>query len=401
MTDDTINIGQAPDQTPTVNITPTTPQVDVQTANLRADKARFGLSKYLPDYTKDAWYTSIISGQEGEARKAASASINYADTQRRLQELHDTGKLSPPNLSNPDSVIETGFANQFMHPMTDMSNDFYKQSLYGDANRENPVAVGDIAAKAAAAGTVSELANTYWQGIKDRVAGAGQDVSQRFLNPDILPTFVPSAALDVMGAAFAPVSAIDDVLDKVFPSLKKARDQGQIIPLETVSEAVSVAALGLGMGHLTTEMSDAARGAIKALSVVDGTRPVETVVNAAHGDLQTAAQHQVAADINSGNSPRAERDRDIRSLTSNFRLDMDKIQENPGNYGQDLVNRIRDANNGLVDNLSKKIQTVMKVNRTPQVSAWLTRKEHSVPVISKKWATTGTRHFLRCSVTGR
>ena len=369
MTDDTVDIGQAPESTQTVNITPTTPQVDVQTANLRADKARFGLSKYLPDYTKDAWYTSIISGQEGDARKAASASINYADMQRRLQELHDTGKLSPPNLSNPDSVIETGFANQFMHPMTDMSNDFYKNSLYGDANRENPGAVGDIAAKAAAAGTVSELAQTYWQGIKDRLAGAGQDIAQHFLNPGVLPTAIPSAALDVMGGAFAPISAIDDVLDKVFPSLKKARDQGQILPLETVSQVVTTAALGLGMGHLTADMTNAARGAIRTLSVVDGTRPIETVQAAAHGDLQTAAQHQIAADINAGNSPRAERDRDIRSLTSNFRLDMDKIQENPGNYGQDLVNRIRDANNGLVDNLSKKIQTVMKVNRTPQVMA--------------------------------
>ena len=426
MTDDTVNIGQAPDQTQTVNITPTTPQVDVQTANLRADKARFGLSKYLPDYTKDAWYTSIISGQEGTARKAASASINYADTQRRLQELHDTGELSPPNLSNPDSVIETGFADQFMHPMTDMSNDFYKNSLYGDANRTNPGAVGNAAAITASVVTAQEQTKNAYQTMASEIGAAGSDIYKQFTNPGILPNFLPRLVLDALKVINAPVAGTGAEIENTFPSLKKAQQQGQIIPLESVSDALDVVILGMfgearGPGAGTAleagesasdrvlskldkiravaedprtdpgtravaqsildrmrgtvptadaeKVAKAATDSVKASASVNGERPIETVQAATHGDLPTAAQHQITEDVNAGNSLKVERDRDIRSLTSNFRLDQTAIEENPGNYGQDLVNRVRDANDGAVTNLSKKIQTVMKVNRTPMVMA--------------------------------
>src|ERR1700734_98038 len=85
----TVNINNTqPQPQQTVNITPSwIPSVDPKTADFRAAKADFGLQPYMPNMDKDSWYSGILSGDEENYRKAASAAINDKNAQTRLDLL--------------------------------------------------------------------------------------------------------------------------------------------------------------------------------------------------------------------------------------------------------------------------------------------------------------------------
>jgi hypothetical protein len=428
---DTVNIGQAPEDTQTVSIGPSTPPVDVDTARLRAEKAQFGLGSYMPNMNKDSWYSGILSGQEPEMRQSAAAAVKLQDTNNRLATLGQTGQLPPPKNADPQSIIEQEFANKFMSPMKDMSNEFYGTSLYGQANIQNAAAVDQVSADAAHASTMWDVAKTWGTAYAQSFQGASQDIASQILHPTPYATAPFSIANDIVSAILgAPIEATGETIEKYFPSLKKAQEQGQILPLESVANVIGTGLFIMGFGtkatgkYVTTADSttlpemkmetqskldkiravandtradpatravaqsildrmegrptgpvqQAADEAVKASTTVDNTRPAEAVQASTHGDLEKAAEVQTAANIDAGTNPLSEQQRDLQSLTSNYRIDMDLVKTDPtiergSFYGQDLTNRIQDANDSSVAGFTEKIATVQKVNRTPYAIA--------------------------------
>lgn len=436
MNDDTVNIGVPQDATQTVSIGPSSPSVSVDSARLKAEKAQFGLGQYMPGMNKDSWYSSILSGQENEMRDTASAAVRLKDTNDRLLTLGQTGTLPPPKSASPQSIIEQEFAQQFMAPMRDMNNEFYRTSLYGQANKVSPGLVTNIAQAASdvankvqqvqtaadagrypfentfadpryaaqwtanelkssdnalikwplvAAGTLGTVVAGIPAAIRSGVETVGRAIqgqtptTEEEFNLSLLalggtmhdlPFGVPKGT-DVATRPAEPLSDTERTkLDKIRAVAEDPRtDPGTRAAAQRILDQME------GRPQFPVdEMTQAATDAIKASAAVDGTRPVEAVQASVHGDLEKAAEVQTSADVDLGTSPAVEQHRDLQSLTSNFRIDLDLVKSDPtieqgSFFGQDLSNRIQEANKQSVTNLQKKIATVMKVNRTPYAIA--------------------------------
>lgn len=382
--DDAVQFGPSEDKTETVNINPGTSQASPDVARVRSEKASFGLADYLPKVSKDDWYTSIISGQENQSRSMAAASVNYADLQQRVNTLKTTGQIPPPNLTEPDSVVEKAYANRFMSPMTKVDG-FSASSMYGDANQTNPEAVkaaanagADIATKVQivqkAAEDNNNVLNSMDSSVPEREA---QWTANELKSADSAWKKYPLVAAGLFATlASSAINFPYDFLKSGATHVKQAMEGDPDLSIDDViGDAVNSVMMGntlddikFGTEHKAAIVK-ATADAVRASATVDGSRPVQTVMSAAHGNVKEAAVQQVVADVNAGDSPKAEHDRDLRSLTSYLRIDQEAVANNPGSYGQDIVNRIRDANDNFVTNLSDKMQNVMKVNRTPQAIA--------------------------------
>ena len=367
---DTVNIGQSPDAEQTVQIGPSTPPVDVDTARLRAEKAQFGLGSYMPQTNKDAWYSSILSGQEPEMRQAAAAAVSQKDTQDRLQTLQQSNYLPPPKKADPDSIIEQEYGNKFMSPMRDMNNEFYRTSLYGQANIQDASAIDSAANTAAKIAEGAQIVGIHGTGFANPAVAAqwaADQLKQGNYGRFILGG-VATMASGMIAAPFELMEHIHDAMEGKPYSTEQAVQDALLIEMGRNPEGV--------VPYQRAAVIKAATDAVKASVSVDGARPTEAVQASVHGDLETAATVQTAANMDAPKTPETEVQRDVQSLMSVFKLDMDKIRANPGNFevyggftGQDLVNRISAANERFVDELSKKVETVQKVNRTPRAIA--------------------------------
>ncbi len=375
---DTVDIGQSPESTQTVSIGPSTPPMDVDTARLKAEKAQFGLGNYMPQMNKDAWYSSILSGQEPEMRVAAAAAVKQKDTQDRLTTLQQTNTLPPPKPADPQSIIEQEFAQKFMSPMVDVKDSFYKGSFYGKANIVDPSLMDRAVDVGANIGRNLELYKNTIQatlsGFQQGMEEAGP-IGQWDQGAGLLP--LPKAEADVLGYPF-------ELLAHTLSGVVRGAQQGSSVLLKGLglrqnqaeSAGNEIAAMvEAELGGLTGRhpvgkpVVEAVSSAVRAMASHDGTRPIEAIQASVHGDLEKAAEVQTAADMDTPITEKSETQRDIHSLMSVFRLNMDQIKANPGFGGQDLVNRIQAANDRFVDELSKKVETVQKVNRTPRAIA--------------------------------
>ena len=97
---------------------------------------------------------------------------------------------------------------------------------------------------------------------KEEVGKGAEKIKKAVTEPGIMPTAVPQLLSGFMEIIGAPITAAGAKIEEQFPSLKKAQQQGQILPLESPADVMSTA-LGLTMpkgyvgpsGAATTEPS--------------------------------------------------------------------------------------------------------------------------------------------------
>ena len=133
-------------------------------------------------------------------------------------------------------------------------------------------------------GFVSDMGNSAssgWEKIKGAVT-----------QPGVAPTSVPKilgGASEILGA---PISAAGAAIERQFPSLKKAQQQGQILPLESAADVIGTAT-GLvgGKVGVPSAAPAAEAGAIrKILSPGTVSPKAEEAAGAIRGATGTAAR---------------------------------------------------------------------------------------------------------------
>src|SRR5882672_1483596 len=132
-----------------------------------------------------------------------------------------------------------------------------------------------------------------------------------------------------------------------------------------VGEGLTLAKYGIkGLGFLN-QTKNLAKSMVRSTEHLD-TQPPAVTAAAGVGDLTEAAVQKSTVNALSelAGTPNETR-RAFESLTSNFRLDTTEVASNPGRFGQDLVNRIRDIYTAGENSLLNAITTWNRVNRTP------------------------------------
>jgi hypothetical protein len=94
----------------------------------------------------------------------------------------------------------------------------------------------------------------------------------------------------------------------------------------------------------------------------------KSTIEAAAGDLKESAVTRATTNAvaDAQNVPQATK-RAVEALPDTLRADLQDLKSNPGNLGQDAVNRIEEQTNSLITRLSDVVQNVQKVERLPDV----------------------------------
>lgn len=135
--------------------------------------------------------------------------------------------------------------------------------------------------------------------------------------------------------------------------------------LGVAGEALTLTKYGLRGLEFLNQTKNLAKSMVRSTAALDAHPPAVTAA-AGVGDLTEAAVQKatVGALAELSGAP-GETKRAFEALTSNFKLDPAEAVSNPGRFGQDLANRIKDIYQTGENSLLNAITTWNRVNRTP------------------------------------
>ena len=331
--------------------------------------------------------------------------------------------------TDPKSVVEQNYAKQFISPLTDISNQFMSQTFMRQAVREFPEdtkALTDVGADMAAKseymlkkqqemedlqkkqGWFPYLAQTGVEfvvpGIRQLALRGNVPGTQGFKEGGLLGSQLEEERKRLWRLPMDQFTqVVDSTLDKMKINPSVARDwahsmYGQSVSDKFLDDVFSVFDVGFGVAEakgllkmsrktLQNQVQTAVKQSVQATSHVLPTeispeeaaweneggavkRPLDVVQPAATGNLGEAAIKQssknLVEDIKHTSSPPS---RAIQALPSVYKNDMDQIASNPGNFGQDIVNRLEQQYENHLERFSGLIENNMRTNQVPELTA--------------------------------
>lgn len=415
-----------PDAQPPVMLTPDvapplppTPQV----AQSRSDKANLGLGDILSQDPKEV-YSAIASGKEDEYRSSSASQLNFENAMRKQQQVIDLANrkggpvsqeeyariLDPFLPSNqparPDDVIEKAYATKYVSSANTAA------SVMGgldDANREIPEQVGRLQEKSTELVAKLEFARTLGQNLDNEISNQGwipyiadqaktvfqpyNELKMRGLNPDVgritggvlLGDNIKAQADELF---LRPMAEYKAGLTSIVTELRK---DNPTLAREFVSYVEGVSENDRKLQNVFTVISpldyvqgfNVSKGLLRKIDVWNRTNktfkdivvstkdaggeiPTKAIIADGAGNNGEAAVvragDNVTKDINGNLNPI----QDIKEkFTSNFRLDGDILDSNPGNNSAAEMTILKDGFYKTGDNLFNTIMNALRVNRTP------------------------------------
>lgn len=424
-----INQSYPPPEQDVYDVTPDTymPPVSPEIASARAVRAQYGLKNILDKPVEDI-KSQIQMGQEGPLRADIASTMDLKKDADLSEQINKTaadpylpvpvkqqkilGLVQSRKPTDPASVLEDSFAVNYtnnIYTVNGANPDVPKFSWLQDAISSLPLETQhyyDLA-------TVAVAKHAYSRQMEEDATEAKKNQSWGGFAVDLaknLSFLYPQVKLrgQVSGTEFPdePVLTIPQVLDyqrrrlyslpydeykseykRIMDKLKEdnpmlahefAHGMTGLTTNETVLanvmelggvgpllEGVAVAKLGLKSVELLSQTKNLATSVVRSTAHVGEETPSVTAA-AGVGDLREAAVQKSTTNALADLSgvPNETR-RAFESLTSNFRIDPTEAGSNPGRFGQDLVNRIKDIYQSGENSLIQAITTWNRVNRTP------------------------------------
>lgn len=432
MADDFISLDQTnqlPEPTISLDTGIQTQELTPTVAATRAAKAQYGLGDTVSK-SYDEFYQRFIAGQEPQVRQEAA---NANDLRRMnvlnnaikniagksgpltLEEAdHLKGMVQNWNPSNPDSVIEDAFSVKAVNNIFTVNGGLdptedRPYSWLEDAMREIPKQVQETVAKASSYTSKIEYAKTLRGNIEtdlehqsylgwgvDQLKGLTQLYPEAKLRGNVpidvwggLGTSKEEQAkvlLRMPDAEYrAKLTNIVNALRKDNPTMAAAFLDGvigqsaQSVTLDNFFTTLAIPDLFAGgkiAGKLLkgavlfNETRVAAKTMVQGLQQAADKQPIKAAVADAAGDLAEAAIQKEAVAIPAAVAGKTDVAKEaVEALQSIMQSDVKNIEANPGRYGQEIVNRLRESYNNFQTNLFSTIERVAKVERiTPALA---------------------------------
>lgn len=398
-----------------------------QTVASRAAKVQYGLGNVLGTDYKST-YNTIANGGEDALRTQAASSLDALNAQNRQQLLQELAinKGSPLTQDDiakigfdttgytpidPTSVFEQSYAHKVVDTLHDAANNMGNNTFLDEAGVLVPTSVETAKKQGREDFAWREFVETQIENANDAynkqsTLGAVAD----WLKPvasfgmydeaKLRGLMAQTGIFDGLGLAnnledqskefsqmpfdqrTAKFSAIMKKLTSDNPSLAKeygnailgmsVYDQREM----NVNSAVNFATLpGIGTIAKTllrpTQLINQTRNAVA--NVIEGASiPKVTPASLANsaGDLESGAVHQAAANVMEDLRGQTKLDqRSTDALTSNFNLDAQNYRAAPGRFGQEIVNRLDEANLATSNNMIQTIDNSIRVDRMGDIMA--------------------------------
>lgn len=323
--------------------------------------------------------------------------------------------------TDPNTVLESGYGKQFMATL-DRATEDNPDNVLSDAQKTHPEAIAKLTNDHAELITKHQVIDTQIEDVEDILKhqgwlGYGYDIARGLIpgradytergrvagvglftglgrgeNIDEQRKVLMRLPTDDMAAELKRV--IDPLKDSdphlaldYLHSLKGMSSQEEFIqdwslPVEFAGTGVGSAAAKLGVKSVKEGIrvikgaGDLGKLADAKVAIEDITKAAalptasKSTVEAAAGDLKesaiTRATTNAVADVK--NLPDATK-RGVEALSETHRADMVNVRTNPGQYGQDMANRIEERGNQMMTNVLDTAINIQKNERLPEVLA--------------------------------
>ncbi len=402
--------------------TPASPLPPDQAKN-RTDKAYLGLSKVTGDTYKDI-YNHMASATEDEYRQQAASKIDFQRSMARDQALTDwASKKGAPltaeeairvidpftrgGTTDPRDVIEKTYSAEYVSAANTAAA-YMKNTILDSAILEMPDTTAKTKEKASELLTKMELARTLKENVENDISSQGwlpwaadqakmmlqpyNEIKMRGLNPAVgvvsggvlLGENIKEQADRLFDLPYpeykAGLTKIVDGLRKDNPTLAAQfldyvvgqSTRGRV--LDNIFTAIMPADyVGLAKTpslirriDLHNRTNKAFKDIVKSSEQVGKDVPAKAVAEEGAGNVEQAAVTRASDNITRTLDGTLNPVQDIKEkLTSNFRLDGDVFDSNPGNLSRESLTRMKDAFYSRGNNLYETIINALRVNRTP------------------------------------
>lgn len=411
-----------PDDQPTVSLGPeTTAPVNpsAQTAIDRANKAAYGVGQFVGK-TVDEMFQAMSQGREEAIRQEAATSWDYQKQLKKtenLRALSQRGNLNYDQVksvlsdtpTDPSTVIEKGFSTNYVNSVDDASGNLKSGNIGDSASKEIPNQVADIKAKGTELLTKYQIINSIDQDLNDTIAQQGwvpwladqakglvqlyPEIKMRGLNKDTsiftgitLGQNLQAQADDLwklpssefntrLKGIVDKLKADNPTLAKQFVSYVKGKGQSDqalddVFTALVIPDVATAGELGAALvrkAALYNKTNKAIKDMVKTSAEAEAAGiPPKAAAAEGAGDNVTAGVVRAAANADAiikGTPDVYKTSVDV--LTSNFRLDAQKLGEAPGSLSREQLTRLQDRIIEDGDSLISIVQNVARVNRTP------------------------------------
>lgn len=392
---------------------------------LRSEKAQIGVGMALQQNPAET-YSSIANGDEENYRNSAASDLNFRQSMRKQQAIMDyvskTGRALTPDEyaevinpfltkdkpADPRDVIERAYAHQYISS-ANTAADYMQTSVLSDATREMPEQLGRVQEKATELTTKLEFARTLKENVEAEVANQGivpwaadqvktmfqpyVEAKMRGINPDVGKLSGGLLLGDNMKAQadndfMRPLDEFKKILPERIAQLRKdnptlaaqyldyvvgiSNNQQVLDNVFTMISPLDYASMGKGALGLVRKVDTfnrtnaAFKDLVKSTAKVGDEVTLKAVMEEGAGNNGTAAVTRATDSVVKDLSGTTNPIQDIKEkLTSNFRLDGDLLDSNPGNLSKSQLTILKDGFYNTGERLYDTIMNAVRVNRTP------------------------------------
>lgn len=391
----------------------------------RTDKTAMGLGKSL-NMPKQDIYQTIASGREDQLRKTAAADLNLQLALKKNQDIVDLSSkmgrpllpeeinrvLDPFNPSNkpadPNDVIEQAYAHEYMGA-ADTAAQYMEGTALERAGLDIPDQVKKIRNKGTELAAKMEFARTLDQNINTTIQNQGwvpylwdqaktmlqpyNELMMRGVNPEVGKISGGILLGDNLKAqADSDFMLPMDEFKKVLPQRMEALKSNPTLQSQYLNYVIGQSINERKLQNIFTLLTpfDVAQGAkggaalirkvdmynrvnagfkdlVKSTNLTDRGVPTPAVMAEGAGNLNEAAIQRGADEVSKSLQGTLDPVQDIKSkLTSNFRLDGDILDSNPGSLTSTQLTVLKDGMFRTGNSLMDTIFNAIRVNRTPE-----------------------------------
>src|ERR1700761_744634 len=349
-----------------------------------------------------------------DARNKKGSALTYDEAMYALNPNWNPDQTpfdAPVASPDPHDVIERAYAEKFTG-MASTAASYMRGTVLDDASTQIPLQVKQAEDNTSSLTAIQEIARTYKENIDNDVANQGwipwaadqaKDLFQpyveyklRGLNPNVgsvsggilLGSNLKAQADDLVMRYGGNPTVFKDKLQSIVEPLREKNPglasqfvgyvQGQstnqrlldsaftiLAPLD-FAEGVKLTASLAKKVTLYNRVNTAFRQAVETAAKQDPTIPVKAIAQEALGDVDNAALTRASDHIAKAMSGSLDPIQDTKeSLTSNFRLDGDLADTNPGKLTAGQMTELKNSFYAKGNDLFDKITTMLRVMRTP------------------------------------
>jgi hypothetical protein len=390
-------------------------------AERRTEMAVLGLGDNLKKPRAET-YSNIAEGRENVVRTEAAAQLDFKQSMAKQAQIRDLAakKGSPLTLdevdvilrngskASPDDVIERSYAKKYISGVSEASGAM-QDTVFDKAQKEIPGILPQIEERADSMVSKMEFARTKAEDIENEIHGQGwvpyladqakglfqpyQEIKMRGLNKDV----------GVLDGGLLLGDNLKEQADKLFmlpyedfktrfteitgklrkdnPSLAKQfadfvvnqsssdRILNNVFTVLAVPDAKMVGEGGLALGRKVSvynRANQAFKDVVRSAGEVSDIMPVRASIAEGAGNVSEAATVRASDNIIKTLDGKLDATKDIsEKLTSNFRLDAKKLENNPGSLSREQLTRLQDGFYRTGDDLLQTALDAARVNRTP------------------------------------